>query len=420
MIDLAERSGVPVSAGDGLRVSVARLTLGDFRCFRALRIETGPAPVVVTGPNGAGKTSLLEALSFLAPGNGLRRAKLDDVAYRPAGGRGDPGTSDPGTVDLGSGAWAVAARVRTPGGPVEIGTGRQPAAGPGARERRVTRVDGRPVKSLGALTERFGVVWLTPDMDRLFQEGASSRRRFLDRIVYGADPRHADRVAAFERAMRERARLLRDGRRDGRRDPVWLAALEDAMARHAVATVAARREVTARLAVQCAEGTGAFPGAVVEVTGRIEAWLDQVPALAVEDRVRAALAETRAVDAEQGTTSVGAHRSDLRVRHGRTGRPAADCSTGEQKALLIAIVLAAACLQAAERGAVPLLLLDEVAAHLDARRRAALFEEIDAIGAQAWYTGTDRAVFLPLRGRAQTVEVDEGHVATVLAVARHE
>jgi DNA replication and repair protein RecF len=237
-------------------------------------------------------------------------------------------------------------------------------------------------------------------MDRLFTEGASGRRRFLDRLVFGFDAAHAGRVSAYEHTLRERARLLRDGG-----DAVWLDTLEGDMAERGVAIAAARRELTARLCRLCAAPEGPFPGAEVAVTGQVEEWLNQGPALAAEDRLRAALRDSRPQDAAAGGAAVGPHRSDLAVRHLAHGMPAALCSTGEQKALLIAIVLANARLQTAERGSVPLLLLDEIAAHLDAVRREALFGELLALGAQAWFTGTDRSVFDSLDGRAQYVAV---------------
>jgi DNA replication and repair protein RecF len=246
-------------------------------------------------------------------------------------------------------------------------------------------------------------------MDRLFLDGTSARRRFLDRLVFGVDPTHAGRIGAYERALRQRARLLRQGAAD----PVWLAALEDTMATNGVAVSAARREVTARLSRASAEGASPFPGAVLEARGMVEQWLDEGPALSAEDRLRVALDGSRRADAEAGGAAFGPHKSDLRVRHMASGRSAAACSTGEQKALLIAIVLAGARVQMAEQGSVPVLLLDEVAAHLDARHRAALFEAVAALDAQAWYAGTDISVFEPLKGRAQFFAV-EGGAATPL------
>ncbi|TVR98797.1 MAG: DNA replication/repair protein RecF [Rhodospirillales bacterium] len=375
-------------------VSVSRLTLTEFRCFPQLRIVVGPEPVVLTGPNGSGKTTVVEALSFLAPGRGLRRARIDEVARW----RGD------GTAPV---PWGVAVRLRTADGLAEIGTGRDIAAlGTTARERRVIRIDGQPARGQGALAAVLGVAWLTPEMDRLFVEGASVRRRFLDRLAFGMEPAHADRVGAYERAMRERGRLLRQRGHD----PTWVAALEDAMARHGVAVAAARREAADRLTMIAGCVRGPFPAATVSLEGAVDGWLDRQPALACEDMLRGTLARGRAADAETGGACAGPHRSDVIVRDAATGRAAGLCSTGEQKVLLLAVVLAGVRAQAAARGSLPLLLLDEVAAHLDARHRSALFELVGALGVQAWYTGTDQSLFDPVSGKARFLTVDAGRV----------
>ena len=384
------------------RMSVARLTLTDFRCYGFQRVVTDPRPVVLTGANGAGKTNLLEAVSFLVPGRGLRRARLGEVARRE-GMRGE------GDGDYAPRPWAVAATVTTPGGTVDVGTGHEPGTAAGGRDRRLVRIDGQAEKSQAALAGHLTAVWLTPQMDRLFAEGASARRRFLDRLVFGFDPAHAGRVSAYEHAMRERARLLRDGRADG----TWLAALEDTMATKGVAVAAARRELAGRLNGICASPPGPFPGAAVEAVGAVEEWLVEAPALAAEERLRDGLLAARERDGETGGAALGPHRSDMRVSHLAKGVAAAQCSTGEQKALLVAMVLANARLQAAERGSVPLLLLDEVAAHLDGRRREALFEEVWALGAQAWLTGTDSALFHSLGERAQFFHVEDATVTPV-------
>lgn len=374
-----------------------RLVLTDFRGYAAARLQATAEPVVLTGPNGAGKTNLLEALSFLAPGRGLRRARLSEVDRRVRDGTGALGLPA-------AGPWAVHARLATPAGDVEIGTGRESLD---ASERRTLRIDGAPAKSHGALSEHLSVVWLTPSMDRLFVDGSSARRRFLDRLVHGFDGEHASRLNAYEQAMRERARLLRDGPMD----QSWLAALEETMAATGVAIAAARREVTARLDQACAEAVGPFPAARLALAGEIEAMLESLPALAAEERFRARLAELRSLDRESGTTALGPHRSDLAVRHAVTGMPAAEGSTGEQKALLIAIVLAHGRLQVDLRGRTPLMLLDEVVAHLDPARRQALFGELGRLGAQAWLTGTDAELFEGLRGAAQFFSVADASVA---------
>ncbi|MDE2227494.1 MAG: DNA replication/repair protein RecF [Alphaproteobacteria bacterium] len=357
--------------------AVARLVLTDFRGYDRVRLAVEPGPVVLVGANGSGKTNLLEAISFLAPGRGLRRARLSTVDRR------------------GGGAWALAATVTTPAGEFDIGTGRDAASESG--ERRHLRIDGAPAKSQQDLSERLAVVWLTPQMDRLFADAAAGRRRFLDRLVAGFDPDHWSRLLAYERAMRERGRLLREGAAD----PSWLKALEEIMAETGVALAAARLEAVARLAAACAEAPGPFPRAGLAVEGTVEAALAAVPALAAEEEFRRALRESRALDRDSGVTQTGPHRSDLLARHFDTGEAAAFCSTGEQKALLIAIVLAYARLMALRRGACPVLLLDEITAHLDAARRSALFQALLALGAQSWLAGTDAALFAEFRGHAQ-------------------
>ena len=387
-------------APDRGRVGVTRLVLTDFRNYRSARIELdaarGVLPVVVlTGPNGAGKTNLLEAMSFLSPGRGLRNARLSDIDRRD--GNGTAAAS----------SWAVSATVETRRGPVAIGTGREGGAG----ERRAVRIDGEPARGQAELGERLGVLWLTPSMDRLFVEGPEGRRRLLDRLVLGLDPAHATRVARYEHVLRERSRLLRDGPHD----PVWLAALEETMAAEGVAIAAARREAIERLDRTCAEADGAFPRARLTLVGTVEDWLDTMPALAAEERFKTALAQGRASDALSGGAAIGPHRSDLAVVHADKGVAAAAASTGEQKALLISILLAQAQLQRAVRGEPPLLLLDEVAAHLDATRRDVLFEVLAGLDGQAWISGTDAALFAPLRGAARFVAVNNGTLSDAIS-----
>jgi len=394
---LAEAQEARGSAGAAVRrVGVTRLVLTNFRNYRVARLTLGTEPVVLTGPNGAGKTNLLEALSFLAPGRGLRSAKLTEIDRRPGSGCGAP--------DLG---WAIAAVVATQHGTLRVGTGRDSAAS----ERRVVRIDGEPTRSQAALGERLGVVWLTPLMDRLFLEGPSGRRRFLDRLVFGFDPAHASRVNAYEQALRERSRVLRDGPAD----PAWLAALEEVMAEQGVAVAAGRRETVQRLDRACAEAEGPFPRARLMLLGTVEGWLDAMPALAAEAEFASALAGNRQSDAQIGGAIIGPHRSDLAVELAEKGIAAEFASTGEQKALLISIVLAHATLQRAIRGEPPLLLLDEIAAHLDAGRRAALFEALLRLESQVWLTGTDEALFAPLRYQAQFLSVNDGTLAATFS-----
>jgi DNA replication and repair protein RecF len=319
----------------------------------------------------------------------LRRARLTDIDRTRA-------TGEPRSP------WAVAAWIETGTGEIQVGTGRDASSVTG--ERRLVRIDGVKVKSQAELASLAAIGWLTPQMDRLFIEASSGRRRFLDRLVLAFDSGHAGRLAAYELSMRERQRLLQDGG-----DASWLGALEGRMAADGIAIAAARREMAARLAADDASAEP-FPRAALTLKGEVETWLGQMPALAAEDALKARLDASRRRDRDSGTTAVGPHRSDLSVRHVGTGMDAAQCSTGEQKALLIAIVLAHARLRARYSGAPPILLLDEVAAHLDATRRAALFAAILALEAQAWLTGTDAALFAGLAGAAQFFTVADAAI----------
>jgi DNA replication and repair protein RecF len=353
-----------------------RLALTEFRSYAALTWRPQGRICVLHGPNGSGKTNLLEAISLLVPGRGLRGARIGDLQR------------------IGAGGWAVAARFETPDGAMDIGTGSVPE---GRTDRRAFRLDGAPPRSQADVARRVAAVWLTPQMDRLFQEAASGRRRFLDRLVYALEPSHAREVAAHDTAMAGRNRLLAEGRRD----PAWLSGLEDSMARHAVAATAARMDVVARLNATPAEG--AFPASRMVLECPIAARLAAAPALAVEDWLRAELAAARPGDAAQGSARLGAHRCDMGLQDAATALPAALASTGQQKALLIGVVLAHAGLLAAARGFAPLLLLDEPAVHLDPDRRAALFDALRRTPAQVFLTGTDAALFAPLRGHAEAL-----------------
>jgi DNA replication and repair protein RecF len=375
-------------------LAVRQIRLTDFRNYRQLRLDCETSPVVLVGGNGAGKTNLLEALSFLAPGRGLRRARLDDICRRV---RDDEPSS----------SWAVAATIDTPEGRLAIGTGLELAKSEGGLPRRVVRIDGRTAPSQTALGRHVAAVWLTPQLDRLFLDGTTERRRFLDRLVTALHPEHAGDVAAYENALRQRARLLGEGNRD----PHWFTVLEDTMARHGVALASNRADTVQRLDAAARLGVGPFPRAALAMTGEIDGWIASMAALDAEDRLRAALAAARLRDAEAGTTSCGPHRSDLAVRHLDLDLPAAEGSTGQQKAVLVSIALAHARLVALSRGRPPLLLLDEIAAHLDAERREALFDEVVALGVQSWMTGTDAELFKPLVGRAQILRVTDGSIA---------
>lgn len=371
--------------------TVLSLSLRDFRNYAELHLRLSGRPVVLTGPNGAGKTNILEALSFLSPGRGLRRARLSEISRA---------TTSPCR-------WAAHAELSSNVGLVTIGTGLAEATGEDeGSERRVVRINGEPASSANGLSEYLDVVWLTPQMDRLFVDGLSTRRRFMDRLVYGLDGGHARQVAAYERATRERNRLLKTGSGD----PAWLAALESQMAEHGVAVAAARREGLARVEAGMALATGPFPRARLAAQGAIEGWLADMPALAAEEKFRGLLSARRGIDREAGTATEGPHRSDMAVWHADRDQPAAQCSTGEQKALLIAITLANARLIRARCNVAPLMLLDEVSAHLDGKRRKALYEELLAIGGQVWLTGTDEDLFGDLDGQAEFFTVADGVV----------
>jgi DNA replication and repair protein RecF len=367
---------------------LSRLRLSDFRSWQVLDASFDASLICIAGENGAGKTNLLEAISLLAPGRGLRGARMAEFGRQQAGA-GLP--------------WAVAGRFETRLGAMDIGTGTDPE---GHSERRVYRLDGQAVRSQAMLAERVAAVWITPQMDRLFQEGASGRRRFLDRLVWALEPGHAREVAAHDSAMAERNRLLGEGRAD----PSWLAGLEDAMARHAVAVAAARRALMLRLNAELVAGraTGAFPAARLEIACPILGALAETPAVTVEDTLRQGLAADRRRDAAAGGAARGAHKADLSLIHMPKSISAEFCSTGEQKALLVSVVLAHATLIAEARGFAPLLLLDEVAAHLDPVRREALFAALAGLPAQVFMTGTDLEVFAPLAGLGRLFSAGDG------------
>jgi len=365
-------------------LAVVRLSVSEFRCYPSLRLEVDPRPVVLIGPNGAGKTNILEALSFLAPGRGLRRCRLGDVARI--------GADQP--------AWAVAASVKRGAETIELGTGRD-----GSSERRLVRIEGRPAKSQASLGEWLGVLWLVPAMDRLFTDSAGGRRRFLDRLVLGLDPAHARRASTYEHALRERGRLLREGRRDAR----WFDALEQTLAEQGAAITAARRRTVDRLNAACSQGIGPFPAALLGLSGSVDEVMAERGEAEACDWLRRKLAAGRATD-----EATGPHRSDFLVRHRGKDLPAGQCSTGEQKAVLLSILLGQARIQTESRGIAPLLLLDEVAAHLDETRRRALWDELDALGLQSWMTGTDFSLFADLGDRGQFFGVADGKVTPLL------
>jgi DNA replication and repair protein RecF len=371
---------------------IRRLSVSNFRSYHAAQIEVAAGPVVLVGPNGSGKTNLIEAISFLAPGRGLRRAVLGDVAFSE-----------------GDGSWAVAADVEGALGLATLGTGIEPPASEDAAVTRKCRIDREPVASTTAFADHLRVVWLVPAMDGLFNGPASERRRFLDRLALALDAEHMTRVNALERALRSRNRLLEDARPD----PHWLDAVEHETAELAVAVTALRVETVSRLQAALAarqHPASAFPAAALALDGWMEWLVPLEPAVEVEDRYRAMLKANRARDAAAGRTLEGPHLTDLLVTHADKQIAAAEASTGEQKALLIGLILAHAGLLAEMSGFAPVLLLDEVIAHLDPMRRSALYAELDALGAQAWITGADAAAFADIEGKADVFDVLPGQV----------
>ena len=365
---------------------IRNLKLHNFRCYvDAALADLDTGLVVLYGPNGAGKTNVLEAVSLLSPGRGLRGAKNIEMQCQSEGA-----------------PWAVSAQAQAEYGPVQLGTGLD-----GQTEKRVVRINGENARGQNALAEHLACVWLTPQMDRLFLDAASHRRRFLDRLIFAFDPGHSGRVSRYENAMRQRSKLLQDEKNE----PSWLEGLEAQMAETACAIGAARLDFVSRLQAACRSSeTEFFPLAELKATGTIEELLENSSALEVEDLFKFQLQQSRQRDAVTGGAATGPHKSDLVVRYAAKDMAADQCSTGEQKALLIGIILAHAKLIAAERGAPPVLLLDEVAAHLDESRRAALYDLLEGLGGQVWLTGTDANLFTAIEGRAQFFEVHDASV----------
>jgi DNA replication and repair protein RecF len=369
---------------------IRKLTLTNFRSYRAASVALDASMVVLTGPNGAGKTNILEAISFLAPGRGLRRATLEEVAFAE-----------------GNGSWAVSAEIEGALGLATLGTGIEPPGAEAPAPQRQCRIDREPVSSATAFIDHLKMVWLTPAMDALFSGPASERRRFLDRLVLAVDAEHSSRVSALERSLRSRNRLLEDPRPD----PHWLDAVEHETAELAVAVAAMRAETVRRLqAVLAARRAqpSPFPSAQIALDGALERLTLDYPAVEIEDRYRATLRENRTRDAQAGRTLEGPHLTDLAVVYAPKQIPAVEASTGEQKALLIGLVLTHAGLLAEMTGMAPLLLLDEVVAHLDPERRTALFAELERLAGQVWMTGADPAVFAEIEARAAVFEVAPG------------
>jgi len=367
---------------------VRRLNLHNFRNYRAASLAAGPGTIALVGPNGAGKTNLIEAISFLAPGRGLRRATLNEIAFNE-----------------GDGSWAVAAEIEGALGLATLGTGIETPPEDGTTTVRQCRIDREAVPSAAAFADHLRIVWLVPAMDSLFTGAPSERRRFLDRLALAVDAEHGSRVNALERSLRSRNRLLEDARADSH----WLEAIEHETAELAVAVASLRVETVRRLAAVLDMRKGSpFPPVEVAIDGWIEQLIPAYPASDVEQRYRAVLRDNRGRDAAAGRTLDGPHLSDMKVVYAAKDIAAADASTGEQKALLIGLVLAHARLLSEMTGAAPILLLDEVLAHLDPVRRLALHRELAELGAQAWMTGADPSLFREIEAPAAMIEVKSG------------
>ena len=363
---------------------ISRIRLTHFRNYASGALDLDRRHVVLVGSNGAGKTNLIEALSLLAPDRGLRRAPFEEL-----GAHGSDG------------AWAVAVTVETPGGPADVGTGFTP----GDAGRRV-RINGATVRAVEEMSAWLRLLWLTPAMDGLFTGPASERRRFLDRLVTTLVPAHASTVANYDRAMRQRNRLLEEDT-----DPGWTAAVEAQMAEYAAAIHFARHDCLLHLSDLCAAGgAGDFPRAGLTLSPLLADNAEPGPAAALETALREHWVRTRALDRAAGRTLMGPHRADLEVRYAQKDLPAALGSTGEQKALLVGLVLAHARLVARTTGITPFLLLDEIAAHLDPHRRAALFAALEDLGTQCFMTGTDPMLFDALGAQARVVTVSDGQL----------
>jgi len=356
---------------------IKSLTISHFRSHKLCRLSCRDGrPVAIHGPNGAGKTNILEAISLLSPGRGLRRASADNLARKPEA--------------LG---WKISAALRDSGGDREVETWAEPGCS------RNVRIDGKPSMQAG-LGRVVRILWLEPSMDRMWNGSAEGRRRFLDRMTLSFEPGHAEAVLAYEKAMRQRNRLLKDRAHDAH----WYRVLENRMAETGAEIAANRRGAVSMLSAG-QNATARFPAARLEIAGP-----DGVDFPEEVGALREALASSRSRDLAAGRSLVGPHRADLSAICVDRDIPARDCSTGEQKALLISLILANARVLKARIGAPPILLLDEIAAHLDSSRRAALYDEICALGAQAWMTGTGAELFAPLgaRGSYLGVEEDDG------------
>lgn len=368
---------------------IDKIRLTNFRSYASFKLDIDPHPVVITGQNGAGKTNILEAISLFIPGKGLRGARLQDIKKI-----GKDST------------WAVNLSLENDNECLNLGTGNDPDSPD--QDRRVVLLDGKKLKSQNELTNHLAIVWATPQMDRLFLDGASHRRKFLDRLVYGFDPSHASRLNRYDHRLRERSALLRSGRFD----KTWLDTLEAELSEDAVAITAARMEVVDALNHVSIDNE-VFVKSWIELDGALEKAMTDRSALETEDWIRQELLQSRGIDALTGGAQVGSHRSNLNVKHISKNMWAPQCSTGEQKSLLLSLVIASAKLLSIKRQVIPILLLDEVVAHLDENKRSALFQMLLGLNIQTWLTGTESDIFAETKSFAHQIAIEDGKIEKI-------
>ena len=379
---------------------IRKLTVSNFRNYSTASLEPSKQMVVLLGNNGAGKTNLLEAISMLSPGRGLRRAQLTQLNRAKT----DAINKD-NTIEA-QGQWAVSVRVESNGFQTTIGTGCASGPADGKSAKRLVKINGDIVKSQTSLNDYLSVSWLTPQMDRLFVEGGSQRRRFLDRLVFAFDALHSKRVNRYNHALRERKKLLQSWTQD----TSWLNAIENSLAELGVAIALTRQDLIRRLSPIIGKNMGLFPSAIIYMEGEVENWLEDNSALEVEQRFREELKKSRTNGSSESNQIPGPHRSEFNCLHSSNKMEASLCSTGEQKALLVSIMLSHAILRKKECGSAPILLLDEISAHLDERRRSSLFELLQDLESQIWMTGTESGAFSDILKIAEAYNISEGKI----------
>tara|TARA_X000000950_G_C13893398_1_gene651780 strand:- start:95 stop:1303 length:1209 start_codon:yes stop_codon:yes gene_type:complete len=379
---------------------IRKLTVSNFRNYSKASLEPSKQMVILLGNNGAGKTNLLEAISMLSPGRGLRQAQLMQLNRVKT-----DATNEGNTIEA-QRQWAVSVKVESNGFETTIGTGCETAASDGKSPKRLVKINGEIVKSQISLNDHLSVSWLTPQMDRLFVEGGSQRRRFIDRLVFAFDAQHSKRVNQYNHALRERKKLLQSWTQD----TSWLNAIENTLAEMGVAITVTRQDLIRRLSPIIGKKMGLFPSAVISMEGEVENWLEDNSALEVEQRFREELKKSRADGPSVSYQTPGPHRSEFKCLHSSNKMEASFCSTGEQKALLVSIMLSHAILRKKECGSAPILLLDEISAHLDERRRSSLFELLENLESQIWMTGTESGAFSDILKMAEAYNISEGKI----------